>query len=141
MLQLYFLLDRGWRVSWPMGKKLPAVAQWVKNLTQLPRGFSFNPWPRSVGYTSGIAARCIIGGRCGSDLVWLWLWDRPAAAARIPFQPRKFMKRKEEEDSSTLKDGKTKTWYLSNVKIGQNSVWNTFLAWNQMCSSVWKFWL
>ena len=25
------------------------------------------------------------GRRCGSDLVWLWLWYRPAAAA--PIQP------------------------------------------------------
>ena len=24
-----------------------------------------------------------VGGRCGSDLVWLWLWCRLAAAALI----------------------------------------------------------
>ena len=26
---------------------------------------------------------CGIGHRCGSDLVWLWLWCRPTAAAPI----------------------------------------------------------
>ena len=28
---------------------------------------------------------CGVGHRCGSDLVFLWLWHRPAAA--VPIQP------------------------------------------------------
>ena len=38
---------------------IPGFAQWVKDLS------------------------CGIGGRCGSDLVPLWLWCRPAATAPI----------------------------------------------------------
>ena len=32
---------------------------------------------------SGIAASCGVGCRCGSDLMLLWLWRRPAATAPI----------------------------------------------------------
>ena len=41
------------------------------------------PWPPAVGEGSGVAASFSIGQGCGSDLVSLWLWCRPAAAARI----------------------------------------------------------
>ena len=32
---------------------------------------------------SGITVNCGVGFRCGSNLVLLWLWCRPAAAAQI----------------------------------------------------------
>ena len=32
---------------------------------------------------SGIAVSCGVGRGYSSDLVWLWLWHRPAAAALI----------------------------------------------------------
>ena len=32
---------------------------------------------------SCVAVSCGVGPRCGSDLVLLWLWCRPAAAALI----------------------------------------------------------
>ena len=38
-----------------------------------------------MGQGSGIAMSWGIGPRYSSDLVWLWLWRRPAAAA--PIQP------------------------------------------------------
>ena len=43
--------------------------------------FGFDPWPRSVGWGSGVAVGCGVGCRCGLDLVWLWY--SPAAAAPI----------------------------------------------------------
>ena len=39
--------------------------------------------PHSVGQRSSIAPRCSVGHRRGSDLAWLWLWQRPAATAPI----------------------------------------------------------
>ena len=42
---------------------IPGLTQWVKG--------------------SGVAVSCGIGWRCGSDLVLLWLWHRPAASALI----------------------------------------------------------
>ena len=43
----------------------------------------FGPRPGSLSLGSDVAASRGIGGRCGSDLVLLWLWPRPAAAAVI----------------------------------------------------------
>ena len=42
---------------------IPGLAQWVKG--------------------SSIAVSCGVGPRRGLNLVWLWLWCRPAAAAPI----------------------------------------------------------
>ena len=42
-----------------------------------------DPWPRSVGWGSGIAVSCGVDHRCGSDPKLLWLWCRPAATAWI----------------------------------------------------------
>ena len=42
-----------------------------------------DPWSRSVGCRSGVAMSCGVGHRCGSDLMLLWLWCRPAAVAQI----------------------------------------------------------
>ena len=41
------------------------------------------PWPRSVGWGSGIAVSFGVGRRHGSYLALLWLWLGPAAAAPI----------------------------------------------------------
>ena len=49
------------------GGSIPDLAQWVKD------------------EGSGVAMSCGIGHRRGSNLVWLWLWQRPAAVA--PIQP------------------------------------------------------
>ena len=43
----------------------------------------FSSRPRSVGQGPGVAGSCGEGRRCGSDLVWLRLWHRPAAASLI----------------------------------------------------------
>ena len=59
------------------------MAQQVENLTRCPWGCEFDPWPRSVGYGSGVAARCSIVCRCILDLVLLWLGYSPAAATLI----------------------------------------------------------
>ena len=48
-----------------------------------PWGCCFYPWPLSVGQDSSFAMRCGVGYRCSSDLVLLWLWRKPAAAALI----------------------------------------------------------
>ena len=42
---------------------IPGLAHWVKR--------------------SGVAMSCGVGHRCGLDLVFLWLWSRPAAVALI----------------------------------------------------------
>ena len=44
----------------------------------------FDPWPRClVSWVYDIAVSCSVGCKDGSDLVLLWLWCRPAAAAPI----------------------------------------------------------
>ena len=47
-------------------------------------------WPRSVGSGSGIARSCGIYCRCGSHLLLLWLWCRPAAEGVIDPWPGNF---------------------------------------------------
>ena len=42
---------------------IPGLAQWVKG--------------------SSVAMSCGVGYRCSLDLVLLWLWHRPAAAAQV----------------------------------------------------------
>ena len=53
---------------------------------------------------------CGVGRRCGSDLVLLWLWCRPAAAAlirplawKLPYATGLALKRKEKEKKTQLK--------------------------------------
>ena len=53
---------------------------------------------------------CGVGCRCGSDLVWLWLWCRPAAAAPIylpahelPYATDVAVKRKEKKKKELKK--------------------------------------
>ena len=36
-----------------------------------------------MDWGSGVAVSCGVGSRCGSDLMWLWLWCRLAAGAPI----------------------------------------------------------
>ena len=71
------------------------MAQQVKNPTQCPWGYGFNPWPGSVGLGSGIATSCGVDHRRGWDVVLPWLWHRPAAAAliwplawKLPYAPQ-----------------------------------------------------
>ena len=54
------------------------------------------------------ATSCSVGRRCGSDLVSLWLWCRPAAAAptgplawELPYAAGAALKRKKEKDMNS----------------------------------------
>ena len=51
--------------------------------SQYPWGYGFDSWPFSVGLGSGIAMSCGVGHSCGSHSMFLWLWQRSAAAAPI----------------------------------------------------------
>ena len=53
------------------------------NPTRNHEVLGFDPWPRSVGYGSGVAVSCGVGHRRGLELVLLWLWRRLAAADLI----------------------------------------------------------
>ena len=56
------------------------MAQRLANPTGINEG-RFNPWPRSVGWGSGVAMHCGVDFRCSLDPTLLWLWCRLAAAA------------------------------------------------------------
>ena len=58
-------------------------AQWVKNLTSVHEDASLIPGLDQQVKGSGVAVSCSVGHRRGLDLVLLWLWCRPAAAAPI----------------------------------------------------------
>ena len=65
---------------------VPTVAQQVKNPTSIHEAAGSIPdLTQWVKDPASVASSCGIGHRCGSDLVLLWLWDRPAAAT--PIQP------------------------------------------------------
>ena len=60
------------------------MAQWLTNPTRNRLGgCGFDPWPRSVGWGSGVAVGCGVGCRRGLDPALLWLWCGPVAAALI----------------------------------------------------------
>ena len=63
--------------------RVPIVAQWVTNQTSIHEDVGsitgLTHWVK--GYS--IAMSSGIGHKHGSDLVWLWLWQRLAAAAPI----------------------------------------------------------
>ena len=59
------------------------MAQWVKNLTSIRNNVGSIPGLTQWVKGSGIAASCSAGHRCGSGLVLLWLWHRPAVVAPI----------------------------------------------------------
>ena len=71
---------------------VPVVAQWVKNPASIHEDVGSVPdliqWVKG----SGVAMSYGVGCSCGSDLVLLWLWCGPAAAALIPPQPGYFHK-------------------------------------------------
>ena len=62
------------------------MAQQVTNLTSIHENVGLIPgltqWVNSLAPTTA-AVRCGVGCRHISDLVLLWLWYRPAAAAPI----------------------------------------------------------
>ena len=73
---------------------------------------------------------CGVGRTCGSDLVWLWVWDKLAPAALIrplAWEPpyamgaalKRFYKKKEKEKEnksvySSIKKNKTHEFFLLN---------------------------
>ena len=55
----------------------------VMNPTSIHEDAGFGPWAQSLGYGSSIAVSFAVGFRHNLDLVLLWLWCIPAAAAPI----------------------------------------------------------
>ena len=79
----------------------------------------FGPWPRSVGWGSGVAMSCGVGRRCYLDPMLLWLWHRPVATALIrplvwepPYAVGAALRKKRQK--------KKKTWFyrrtLTNIQ-------------------------
>ena len=64
---------------------VPVVAQWLTNPTKTHEVVGSVPGLAQWVKGSGIAMSCGVGCKRDSDLVLLWLWRGPAAAA--PIQP------------------------------------------------------
>ena len=63
---------------------VPIAIQKVKNPTSIYEDEGSIPSHTQWVKGSGVGMSCGVGGhRCGSDLLWLWLFFRPAAAAPI----------------------------------------------------------
>ena len=59
------------------------MAHQISNLSSIREDLGLSPGLTQWVKGSGIAASCSVGHRCASDLLWLWLRHRPAAAALI----------------------------------------------------------
>ena len=84
-----------------LGTGVTAAAQQVKSPTSIHEDTGSIPDLTQWFKGSGIAISCGIGHRCGSNLVLLWLWHRPAATAlvrplaqELPCGPKKKRKKK-----------------------------------------------
>ena len=85
-----------------------------------PWGCGFDPWPRSVGWGSGIAVSCGVGRRHGSVPVLLWLWHRPAATALIQslaWKPPRAEVAAPEKDKKKKKEKKKKRKKMNLMKL------------------------
>ena len=71
----FFFFEKSEEVPlWLSGKQ----ARLVSMRTQV-QSLASDQWVKG----SGVAMRCGVGRRCGSDLTLLWLWCRPAVAALL----------------------------------------------------------
>ena len=75
-------LVTGWAIKTGCSE-VPIVAQWVRNPARIYEEESLIPGLTQWVKGSSTAVSCGVVHRCGSDLVLLWLWRRPAAAAPI----------------------------------------------------------
>ena len=83
------------------------VAQQIKNPTECPWGFRFNPCPTLWVKDPVLTQAVELCHRCNSDLALLWLWCRLAAAALIwplawepPYATGKGLKRQKKKQKA-----------------------------------------
>ena len=81
---------------------------------QDPAELRFNPWPRSLGWGSGVTidVSCGVDCECGSDTVLLWLWCKPVVA--VPIQPLAW--EFPYAESPAIKSKKKKKIFFLNLK-------------------------
>ena len=101
--------------------RVPIVAQRVRNPTQCPWGCSFDPWPHSVGWGSGVVTSCGIVCRYTSDPVWLWhRWEAAALIRPLAWEflyaagvALKRKKREREGEGHVATEEDATCWLLS----------------------------
>ena len=83
-----------------------------------------------MGYGSGIAARCGVDRRCGSDPVWLWLWHGLAAVALL--QPLAWELPYVTEAALKIQNKQTKKSHNSLLSTRINKLWKMCSEWSNL---------